>query len=34
MKNDSEKVFNVVEPVDLMSFEGRYLEIIGLPSQY
>lgn len=32
MKNDGQKVFYVVEPIDLMGLEGRYLEIIGLLS--
>ena len=33
MKNDSQKVFNIVEPVNLMTLERRYFEIIGLLSQ-
>jgi hypothetical protein len=33
VKNDSEKVFNIVEPMDLMSLERGCFEIICLLGQ-
>ncbi len=33
MKNNSQKVFNLIEPVNLMTLERGYFEIICLLSQ-